>query len=753
MRRAPLSRPRAQEAAEPLSAEEQSLARFALLDAIGKVIAGHRKEAVDGRAASGIERIWVEDEEHYEGIDDLNRGSMTAPSQTKPPGQRMPAVSASQSIEFPNITRPYVDAAAAKVGDILLPTDDRAWSLKETPIPELIEKAKGVLPLEVIEGLAAMNATEQQALQVQGEEAKAAQALIDAAKDKAKRAQKRIEDWHVEGQFHAEMREVIDDATKVGTGVLKGPLPIKKKAQMYRDEKLVIDEQVKPVSKRVDPWNCFPDPSCGRSIHNGRYFFERDYLTPKQLELLKGGPDYIEEQINLCLAEGPKKGDTTGRRTSDGRNLDDDTVFEVWYFYGYATKEELEAAAGAPSKEGTPPQVPIVFTLVNDRVIKGALNHIDTGEFPYDFFPWQRKKNSPWGTGVARQIRCPQRIVTASTRVMLTNAGRAAGPIFIMQNHVKGANGKNDIEPWKLYYAGPSDTTDDAAKSMAMIKIPILQPELMAIIEYGLKLAEDVTGLPLLLQGQAGSAPETLGGQQLVDRNASGVLRRIARTVDDTITEPHIRRYYSYLLIYGEEDIEKGEFVLDARGSTALVEREINRQEVTALLEAALNPKFGLDPKKTMAEKLRADNRNPKDFQFSEEQQKALDQAAQQPPQDPRAVASKEVATIRSTADIEKAKLVQTSDMAELNFKAKEAERQRRHEMAMRAIDERMEIMKLAGAQNISVSEIKAQLAGTVMKLRMQDKLSKDKNASSPQVASPGVEPRGRAAPGKAFEQ
>ena len=31
---------------------------------------------------------------------------------------------------LPNITRPYTDAASARVGDMLLPTDDRNWALK-----------------------------------------------------------------------------------------------------------------------------------------------------------------------------------------------------------------------------------------------------------------------------------------------------------------------------------------------------------------------------------------------------------------------------------------------------------------------------------------------------------------------------------------------------------------------------------------------------------------------------------------------
>jgi hypothetical protein len=72
-------------------------------------------------------------------------------------------------------------------------------------------------------------------------------------------------------------------------------------------------------------------------------------------------------------------------------------------------------------------------------------------------------------------------------------------------------------------------------------------------------MMEDSTGLPMLLQGQLGKAPDTVGGMTMLNNNASAVLRRLARTFDDCVTEPHIRRYYAWLLQYGEDD-EKGDF-------------------------------------------------------------------------------------------------------------------------------------------------------------------------------------------------
>ena len=731
------------ESARPEDIEAKSAALFERLDALGVALAGTRSEAIQARLGSGIETIWTEDEEHYEGIDEKNRGITATSWQTKPPGQAFPNTPGNESIVFPNITRAYVDAAAAKVGDILLPTDERSWSLKETPIPELIEKAKGGLSVEVIEGMAKDNVPEETALKVEAAERSHYQAMIDAAVEKAKKAQQRIEDWHVEGQWHAEVRKAIEDCCKIGSGVLKGPVPAMKPRSMIMDGKLVVKHEIKPITKRINPWNLYPDAACGESIHNGSHIWEKDHITEKQLRALKlemapgekegvePPPAYIHRQIDLCLEEGPKKA-TDDRKTADGKQLSAKGLFEIWYFYGDVSKEDMEAA-GCPCEEDS---VPAVLTMVNDRVIKAALNPLDNGAFPYDVMPWSARKNMPWGYGVSRLGRTPQQMVVAGTRAMLTNAGRSAGPIIILRDDVQPADGTEDITPWKVYRGAVTD--QGSAQNMgAMIEIPSRTKELMEIIQLGMKLFEDSTGLPLLLQGQAGSAPDTLGGQQLVDRNASTVLRRVARTFDDYITEPHIRRYYSWLLQYGGDD-EKGEFVIDARGSTALVEREFAKQHNERLLQASLNPAFGLDPKKAMEEDLRANNRNPKAFQLTEEQLKQQAEAAkQQGPADN----SLQVANIRAKTEMDIAKM-----------KAAEADKDRQHEQKLKLMERDIKMMELAQSKDISLSEIKATLAGTVMKLKTQAKLSQDKG-KGPQVTKPPTEPAGRAQPGRAYQQ
>ncbi|MFN3377475.1 MAG: hypothetical protein ACK40S_13120, partial [Burkholderiaceae bacterium] len=145
--------------------------------------------------------------------------------------------------------------------------------------------------------------------------------------------------------------------------------------------------------------------------------------------------------------------------------------------------------------------------------------------------------------------------------------------------------------------------------------------------------AQDVLGLPSMLQGQNTHAPDTVGGMQMLQNNAGTALRRIARLFDDRVTEPHIRRYYEWLMLHGEDEEAKGDFVIDARGSTALVERDLQNQSIAQMGGLVGNPAFGIDPKKWFAELLKSQRLSPERFQMDERQAAAM--ATQPPPEAP----------------------------------------------------------------------------------------------------------------------
>ncbi len=600
---------------KPEPAEDERTAaeidqRQQILDLLGMRLAKSRFDAVSKRHLSGIEWEWLEDEEHYQGIDDRNRHEMRAwhmkPSHASSLSDADGAVPRDAgSTVFINITRPYVDAASARVGDMLLPTDERGWSINPTPVPELIKLSRGDMPHHVerdmrkdieqqqasLAGSAAVGpgpavdpiagGVEQANQDVVEEKFQAkksqlvdeAKAQMSKAREGADFAQKQIEDWHIEGNYHSEVRAIIEDSSRIGTGVIKGPVPRVSKHIAYLDGKIIIEDREVPVSRRVDPWNCYPDPGCGENVHDGSHHWERDDISPRALHRLKLDESYITSAIDTVLEEGPTevkkevaseggKDDLLGLAKRDTSNL-----FEIWYYYGQIEATEAEAA-GIDLEDNENRFLDVSIEMVNNKVIKAAIHVMDTGEIPYDYMPWQRRNGTPFGLGVARQVRTPQRIINGAGRNLMDNAGLAGGPMWAVNSEVlTPIDGNWGISPRKGWQFAEGSDLQHAENAIFFIEMPMRTTELMAIIEMGMKFAEDVTGLPMILQGQQGASTHTLGGMEMLQNNASSVMRRTARIFDDKITEPHINRYYRYYLQFGEDDRGKGEFVVDAEGS------------------------------------------------------------------------------------------------------------------------------------------------------------------------------------------
>jgi hypothetical protein len=730
-------------------------ARIARLEAFAESLVSKRKEAVDGRASSGIEQTWREDEEFYDGIDDVNREEIMSKATTLNAGLTTTRnAKAVKSTVFVNITQPYVDMASARVADMLLPTDDMPFSVENTPMPDVLEATRDTSTTIMLGGRETPIAL-------------AAKKMIEQAAEKAKKAETRIWDWLVESQWHSEVRQVIEDAARIGTGILKGPFPIKckTKAMNRLDDgtvELKIVEKTKPACKRIDPRKFYPDPGCGRSIHNGSFTWEEDDITARQLREMKGSahsdrtPLYIDSQIDMVLQEGPQK-----KYLDKGVDKSDSDVFKIWYYHGIADADDLRAAGCECEDDKI---LPVMVTMVNDRVVAAKLSTLDSGEFPYDVFVWQRRANAWHGKGVSRQVRTPQRMLNAATRNMMDNAGLCSGPIIIVR---EGLLSTQNGEPFELrprtILTVPEDTDVGAVRdAIHSITIESRQVELMNIIKYAMELAEKVTNMPLLMQGQQEPNAETLGGTQIRNNNASVVLRRTAKIFDDDITIPKINRYYEWLLLYGEDPDEKGDYVIRAKGSTALYERDAQNQAILQMGALVKDPAFKINPEKWIVEAFKAQRLDPSRFQYTDDewQEVQAKMAENGPPADPRIEAAK----INADAGIKKAQIsaevivAKTKADTDRDTTYVHAEQERTlimHEAKMTELEqrERLAMLEYANREKVTLEQVKAKLASDVMKLKTQEKLAMTPPSGAPQVATSPTEPRGRAPNGEAFQK
>jgi len=362
-----------------------------------------------------------------------------------------------------------------------------------------------------------------------------------------------------------------------------------------------------------------------------------------------------------------------------------------------------------------------------------------------------------WGIGIPQIGKWSQRIIIAAIRAMMDNAGDSAGVNLVLGNGVDPDDGQWEITGKKIWRT--DSDVDDVRKVFAQFQVANNQADLQAIFDLGMKLIDMETAMPMLFQGEKAEAPETLGATNImVDANNVSLRSRVKR-YDDCITKRHITRYYDHNMQYSDKQDIKGDFCVEVKGATVLLEKDQHAQILLQLLGSQapqiltyVHPERAT---KKLFDALKLADVMKTDTELAEEKKA---QAQQQQPGDPRI----EAANIKVQGDMQKAQLVQQSDMAEIQAKADaglqdrqlraaDAERDREHQRAMKEIDYNIKMMELSQSQNIALADIKSTLARDGAKLKAQVYMA-GPDKKGPQIATPIVEPEGRAGEGKAYQ-
>ncbi len=727
----------------PEDSEAALEAREDKLQLFGMSLAKLRDEWVRSRSASGWDRRATLDLDQYHMRDAATRmaaAMMDSVQQGFPVTVRESAPT--RSTVFVGITRQKTNAAEARLADIILPADDRNYSFQPTPDPEgaramkddgqLVDPVTGQPVFADSEG----NIVEQGAPNAQPLTKKqVAMAAQNVAKKACEAMQLLVDDQLVECDYNAEARKVIHDAAVLGTGVLKGPVVTKRTRKAWREKTdpttgkkihvLQVVEDIRPASFRVDPRYVWEDPECGDNVQNGRGVFELQKLTPKKVRDLAKQPGYIKSQLVKVLEQGPTTTSAVGyelqRQDVDKEASSQSKTFEHWVFWGELELEDLKLA-GVEVPEGEDEELVTVsgcVEMINNVVVRAYLNPLEDGSLPYDFYPWEKVQGSVRGYGVPYLMLAQQSVVNAAWRQMMDNNGVTAGPqIIINKQAIQPEDNVWALRPFKFWNL--TDQSMDPSKVFVAVEFNNHQEHLAAVLELAERIADQETATPMIAQGQQGSAPETVGGMQLLMNSSNVVLRRLVKQFDDYIIKPHIRRYYDYNMAYSDDDEIKGDFQVDARGSSALLVRDIQNQAYMNLLAAGANPVYTplIDPKKLFEKGLKAQHIDPKDILLPDEVIKQNQEAAAQQ-KDPKIQA----AEIAAQAAVQKAQAVAQGNAIEVQARRAAEVEDRALRVKELELKWEIEMLRAATAQNITVQQVKAQLAGIAINDRTKKEL------------------------------
>jgi len=632
---------------------------------------------------------------------------------------------ARKSMLFINSTRPKTNAMASRLSDMLFPTDDRNWGIGPTPVPELTVEAEEVAQAAATAEIAAAADPENPQLKAAAEgsaqAAESVQARMDEAKKRARAMEEEIDDHLRQANYAAQAREIIDDACKMGTGIIKGPVIGDRTRRAWKLQNLLDEngeviegkteysmnevDDTRPVLWRTDPWNFFPDMDATK-IEDSEGNYERHMLNKKQLRRLSRRPGFDKDAIRRLIIAGANS--TTPTYLADLRSITgsyNESVtdrYHVWEYHGPLSMDEMKEIAALSQNEGilsdledieVDPldEVEAVVWFCQGELLKFGLHYLDSGDPIYSVFCLEKDDASIFGFGIPYIMRDPQAAMAAAWRALMDNAGLASGPqIVVNPKIIEPENGVWALEPRKIWIRKSGAPKNE--KPFEVINIDSHLQELSALIELCKRNIDEETSMPVIAQGEQGAnVTKTAQGMSLLMNSANVVFRRIVKNWDDDITTPTIRRMYDFLMQFSKKEQIKGDFEVDARGTSVLLVRELQSANLLLFLgNFANHPTLGKYLKEEGLLGLRRLAQTmmiPANDLVKTNEEIAQDEAkaAKSPPQ----------------PDLEMIKL-------ETAMNAKQMEWDGR--IALANLNRETELIKLAGVNNMKLDELRAKL-------------------------------------------
>ena len=542
--------------------------------------------------------------------------------------------------------------------------------------------------------------------------------LQDALLARATNMEDKIRDILKKTSYNEEITHSIHEMCLYGTGCTKGVSLTRKNFPVYTsvrtsDEMVQIEsrleEEFVPTVKYISIWNVFPSPEASSS-EDADYIIQRNFVSPIQLRsMVSTGQGYRREVVDEIIdgdegrvhgydeSQHPKKFDETSARQI--KNI------EVLEFWGRLEGSDLVDHLPMEEEE-VPSSIPVVVTVIGDKVIKIQENPFDD-TMPFHFCYWQKNPESIWADGIYYAIRDVQAILNFSYAMMIEGKSLSAAPMTVIDpNSFEPGTDTEQVYPGKQFRVKPGASVRDA---FMPVQIPDVTNGLLQLIQQLEREADLDSGQTSIGYGdQSPAQTKTATGMSILNSNANRQTADVVRSVSKMITN-NIQAIYRWLMVDSEDMQIKGDYEAISTGYEQYIAKEVHNTQLINFLqtigslpqlqqyikyEAFSRPllrAFNLDPEQVMKTEEEVAQEMQQQTQAAEQQQqKQLEQQSQLIQQQAQAQAQ---ANAEAQSQIEQVKAqskIQIDQIkAILDEKQKVSDDQREMER-----DERLELMK-----------------------------------------------------------
>ena len=495
----------------------------------------------------------------------------------------------------------HVNLSAMKAGVVqsylaesLIQAGQLPWTIQPTPVPDLSDSGELMVAQSVQQSVEQGFRGDLRSL-VYSLKSEAARKELEHAQDIADNMMKLITDQCAEGGWNRAMFGFINNFCVYPYAVLAGPIPTRRVRMQWSGETLRPKYETFYEFKSISPWDFWLSPD-SPDTQRGTGIFIRQRWTRQQLLDAAKMTSYIGENIIKVLDDANRNDFryhwiSNNPEQTDSQVLswrDNDTTIDILIHWGYFSGREL-TKYGIPGLEDDEFYNAMV-TMCGRHIIQVLVEKNPTLNkrpvFTASFYTTQDRIP---GESIPQRLRDVERCYETCLRYLISNAYYGSAPIteadYARVSKFMSDEDIGRIIPGSMYFSDPE--LGNATPAFKYYSLPNNMAAFQNALVYFMDLADRVTNIPAALHGtaQGSGANRTFRGAAMLQSNAVKAIQSAVFNIDEFVYKPLGELLYNYNMIYSKDQTVKGDCKIMARGVTALLQKETDRQNSYEILQ------------------------------------------------------------------------------------------------------------------------------------------------------------------------
>jgi len=180
-------------------------------------------------------------------------------------------------------------------------------------------------------------------------------------------------------------------------------------------------------------------------------------------------------------------------------------------------------------------------------------------------------------------------LMNGHIRMAIDNLALAGNLVFDIDETQLVPGQTMDVYPGKIFRR-QSGVTGTAVNG---IKFPSTAVENVQMFDKARQLADEQTGIPSIVHGQTGvtGTGRTAAGLSMLMSSAGLSVKTVIKNIDDFLLKPLGEAFFQWNMQFNDKTPEMiGDLEIKPKGTSAVIQKEVRTQRLTALLQTVANP-------------------------------------------------------------------------------------------------------------------------------------------------------------------